>query len=90
VVLGPANTKGAVPRRTPEGTVEFVTIWHAEEVVDALDAGALVSLDEVADDPVNNYSSPYEPGWDGFSPLAEWWKSPLSFASQLPCHYSRI
>jgi hypothetical protein len=29
-----------------------VTIWHAEEVVDALDAGALVSLDEVADDPL--------------------------------------
>jgi hypothetical protein len=36
------------PRRTEDGTVEFVTVWHAEEVADAVEAGALVPVDEVA------------------------------------------
>jgi len=35
------------PRRTEDDTVEFVTVWHAEEVADAVDAGALVPVDEV-------------------------------------------
>ena len=35
------------PRRTDDGTVEFVTVWHAEEVADALDSGALVPVEDV-------------------------------------------
>lgn len=35
------------PRRTDDDTVEFVTVWHAEAVTDAVDAGALVPVDEV-------------------------------------------
>ncbi|MEF8852893.1 MAG: hypothetical protein V5A44_05550 [Haloarculaceae archaeon] len=35
------------PRRRADDTVEFVTVWHAEEVADAVDGGALVPVDEV-------------------------------------------
>jgi hypothetical protein len=35
------------PRRTENDTVEFVTVWHAEEVADAVEGGALVPADEV-------------------------------------------
>ena len=37
--------KALYPRRTGD-TVEFVTVWHAEEVTDALDGGALVPLED--------------------------------------------
>lgn len=39
--------KAYYPRAMGDGTVEFVTIWHAGEVSDALDGGALVPLSEV-------------------------------------------
>ena len=39
--------KALYPRRTDDNTVEFVTVWHAEEVSDALDDGALVPLEDV-------------------------------------------
>lgn len=39
--------KALYPRRVDDDTVEFVTVWHAEEVGDALDGGALVPLSEV-------------------------------------------
>jgi hypothetical protein len=41
------NRKALYPRRADDGTVEFLTIWHAEEAADALDGGALVPLDDV-------------------------------------------
>lgn len=41
------NRKALYPRRTDDGTVEFVTVWHAEEVTDALAGGALVPIEEV-------------------------------------------
>ena len=37
--------KALYPRHTGD-TVEFVTVWHAEEVTDALDGGALVPLED--------------------------------------------
>lgn len=39
--------KALRPRQIDDNTVEFMTVWHAEEVTDALDAGALVPLDEI-------------------------------------------
>lgn len=39
--------KALYPHRVDDGTVEFRTVWHAEEVADALDSGALVPLAEV-------------------------------------------
>jgi hypothetical protein len=44
------NRKALYPRRVEDGTVEFVTVWHAEEVADALDGGALVPVEEVGVD----------------------------------------
>jgi hypothetical protein len=35
------------PRRVDGDTVEFVTVWHREEVEDATDAGALVPVEEI-------------------------------------------
>lgn len=39
--------KALRPRQIDDGTVEFTSVWHAEEVDDALDGGALVPLDEI-------------------------------------------
>ena len=41
------NRKAYYPRERDDGTVEFVTIWHEEEVADALSGGALVPIEEV-------------------------------------------
>lgn len=35
------------PRRIDENTVEFVTVWHCEEVSDAIDTEALVPIEAV-------------------------------------------
>jgi len=41
------TNKALYPRRVEDGTVEFRTVWHAEEAADALDSGALVPLGAV-------------------------------------------
>ena len=47
------NRKALRPRRIDDDTVEFVTVWHAEEVADALDGGALVPVDEIGVDDID-------------------------------------
>lgn len=41
------NRKAISPKRVEERTVTFETVWHREEVADALEHGALVPLDDV-------------------------------------------
>lgn len=38
--------KALYPQRVDD-TIEFITIWHSEEVTDALNGGALVPLEDV-------------------------------------------
>lgn len=40
--------KALAPRRVDDRTVEFVTVWHAEAVTDALDGGVLVPLADLS------------------------------------------
>lgn len=39
--------KALRPRQIDDGTVEFTSVWHADEADDALDSGVLVPLDEI-------------------------------------------
>lgn len=39
--------KALSPRRIGEDTVAFVTVWHRDEVDDAMEHGALVPIEEV-------------------------------------------
>lgn len=41
------TNKAYYPTETDEGTVRFVTVWHAAEVADARDRGALVPVEAV-------------------------------------------
>lgn len=41
------NRKAYFPLEKNDGAIQFVTIWHIEEVTDALEGGALVPIDEV-------------------------------------------
>lgn len=42
------NNKAYYPTEVREdGTVAFATVWHPEEVADAMDGGALVPVDEI-------------------------------------------
>lgn len=41
------NRKAYYPIERDDGTVTFATVWHEEEVTDALERGALVPLDEI-------------------------------------------
>jgi hypothetical protein len=43
----PRTGKALYPRAVDGETVEFVTVWHAEEVTDALDNEALLPVESV-------------------------------------------
>lgn len=48
------NNKAYYPTEVREdGTVAFTTVWHPEEVADAMDGGALVPADEIGLDRVD-------------------------------------
>ena len=70
--------KALYPRRTDDDTVEFVTVWHAEEVSDALDGGALLPLEDVglnntktAFDLLDSFRTPERVTLDGDEPGEE-------------------
>lgn len=42
--------KALYPRRVDETTVEFVTVWHAEEVTGAVESDALVPVEDLGPD----------------------------------------
>ena len=42
--------KALYPRRVDGTTVEFLTVWHAEEVTDAVESGAVVAVDDLGPD----------------------------------------
>ena len=56
------NGKAYYPVETDGGTVAFVTVWHGDEVAGALDAGALVPVDDLGPD----YLDDREAGFDVF------------------------
>jgi hypothetical protein len=41
------SEKALYARRLDDDTVEFVTVWHAEEVEDALEGGVLVPVGDI-------------------------------------------
>jgi hypothetical protein len=41
------NDKAYYPVETDEGTVRFVTVWHEQEVADAVERGALAPIEEI-------------------------------------------
>jgi hypothetical protein len=48
------NSKAYYPTEVHEdGTVTFTTVWHPEEVADAMEGGALVPAEEVGLERVN-------------------------------------
>lgn len=41
------TNKALYPQQVDDNTIQFVTVWHREEVEDALDNDALVPLSEI-------------------------------------------
>lgn len=44
------NNKAYFPVRSDEGTTTFLTVWHREEVQEALQTGVVFPVDEIGHD----------------------------------------
>lgn len=52
------NNKAYYPVETGDNTVSFRTVWHEDEVADALRSDVLVPIDEIGFDPIDSFRTP--------------------------------
>lgn len=59
------NNKAYYPVETGDGTVSFRTVWHEDEVADALSGDVLVPVEEIGFDPIDSFRTPEDPAGVG-------------------------